>query len=211
MAEAISTPKLSGRALVLLAIIGLHVGFVAVLNSGLAIKAVEQAFGPIKTEMIEEQLDEEEAPPPPPPKIEVAPPPFVPPPDIVLDLPSDAPATTAITATTQKPVAKPPPPAPVARVGPRQNPRRPIVYPDYPPQSKRLGEEGTTVLRMWILEDGKVGKAEVLQSSGFPRLDEAAVKQALRAWKFMPGTENGKPVAMQLDLKVKWQIKVEKG
>ncbi len=211
MTAAISTPKLSQQALVFLLIAGLHVGFVVVLNASLVLKKVEDAFRPIETKMIDEEINEEEAPPPPPPKIEVEPPPFVPPPDIVLDLPSDAPATTAITAVTQKPVVKPPPPPPVARVAPRQNPRRPIIYPDYPPQSKRLGEEGTTVLRMWILADGKVGKAEILTSSGFPRLDEAAVKKALRAWKFIPGTENGKPAVMQLDLKVKWQIKVEKG
>ncbi|MBM4196484.1 MAG: energy transducer TonB [Gammaproteobacteria bacterium] len=211
MALAISTPTLPRRALVFAAIVALHVGFVLVLNSGLAIKAVEQAFGPIKTEMIEEVVDDEEAPPPPPPKIEVAPPPFVPPPDIAIDLPVETTTTTAITATTKKPVVKPPPPAPVARVAPRQNPRRPIIYPDYPPQSKRLGEEGTTTLRMLILPDGRVGKCEVLVSSGFPRLDEAAVKQALRSWRFLPGTENGKPAAMDLDLRVKWQIKVEKG
>jgi protein TonB len=211
MAEALSTPVLSRRALVFAIIVLLHVGFVVVLNSGLNFKAVEQVFGPIKTEMIEEVVDEDEAPPPPPPKIEVAPPPFVPPPDIAIDLPAETSTSTAIVATTQKPVVKPPPPPPSVRVAAKQNPRRPIIYPDYPPQAKRLGQEGTTVLRMYIEADGKPSKCDVQTSSGFPMLDEAAVKQCLRAWKFLPATENGKPLADWMPLRVKWQIKVEKG
>lgn len=202
---------LSRRALVFVAIVALHVGFVYVLNAGLATKAVEMIVGPIETKMIEEVVEEEDKPPPPPPKIETTPPPFVPPPDISIDLPVETTQTTAITATTQKPVAKPPPaPVAVQRTPPQQNKRRPLVEPDYPPQSKRLGEEGATVLRLYILEDGRVGDAQVAQSSGFPRLDEAAVKHAKRAWKFIPGTENGKPVAMWYEFRVVWKIEKER-
>jgi len=209
MAVATSTPMLSRRALVFVLIVALHVGFVYVLNSGLATQAVEVFTGPIETKMIEELTEEEDKPPPPPPKIEVTPPPFVPPPDIQIDLPVDRAPTTAITATTQKPVVKPPPPAAVVRVPPQQNKRRPLIEPDYPPQSKRLGEEGATVLRLYILEDGRVGEAQVAQSSGFQRLDDAAVKHAKRSWRFVPGTENGKPVAMWYEFRVVW--KIEKG
>lgn len=201
---------LSRRALVFLGIVGLHVGFVYVLNAGLAKQAVEVVFGPIETKMIEEEITEEEKPPPPPPEIETAPPPFVPPPDIAIDVPVETSTTTAITATTQKPVAKPAPPPQVVRVPPKQNPRRGLVEPDYPPQSKRLGEEGATVLRLYILEDGRVGDAQVAKSSGFPRLDEAAVKHAKRAWRFIPGTENGKPVAMWYEFRVVWKIEKER-
>lgn len=211
MAATISTPMLSRRALVFLVIVGLHVGFVYVLNAGLATQAVEAVFGPIETKMIEEVKEEEDKPPPPPPKIEVAPPPFVPPPDIVIDLPVETTKTTAITATTKKPVAKPPPaPVAVKRIPPQQNKRRPLIEPDYPPQSKRLGEEGATVLRLYILEDGRVGEAQVAQSSGFPRLDEAAVKHAKRSWRFIPGTEDGKPVAMWYEFRVVWKIEKER-
>lgn len=210
MADAISTPMLSRRALVFLGIVFLHVGFVYVLNAGLAQQAVEIIYGPIETKMIEEVKDEEDKPPPPPPKLETTPPPFVPPPDIAIDLPVESTSTTAITATTQKPVAKPPPAAPSTKTPPRVNPKRPLVQPEYPPQSKRLGEEGATVLRLYILEDGRVGEAEVSKSSGFPRLDEAAVKNAKRSWKFLPATDGGKPVAMWYEFRVVWKIETEK-
>jgi protein TonB len=200
----------SRRALVFVAIVALHIGFIWGLNAGLAHQAVEAVFGPIETKMIEEPDIEEDKPPPPPPKIEVAPPPFVPPPDIAIDLPVESKATTAITATTQKPVAKPAPPPKTDRIPPRANPRRPLVEPDYPPQSKRLGEEGATILRLYITEEGRVAEAQIAKSSGFPRLDEAAVKHALRAWKFLPGTEGGKPVAMWYDFRVVWKIEKER-
>lgn len=200
---------ISRRALVFLLIVGLHVGFVYVLNAGLATKAVEFVVGPIETKMIEEIVEEEDKPPPPPPKIETTPPPFVPPPDIVINLPAETSKTTAITATTKKPVAKPPPPPKVNKVPPRQNPRRPLIEPSYPAQSKRLGEEGATVLRLYIDEDGGVADAQVSKSSGFPRLDEAAVKHAKRSWRFLPGMEDGKPVAMWYEFRVVW--KIEKG
>lgn len=202
---------LSRRALVFIGIVFLHVGFVWVLNAGLATKTVEAVFGPIETKMIEEVKDEEEKPPPPPPKIETTPPPFVPPPDIAIDLPVETAPTRAITATTQKPVVKPPPPpAQVTRVPPKQNPRRPmpITNEDYPPQSKRLGEEGVTLVRLLVLADGSIGNVQVAKSSGFPRLDETAVRK-LKRWRVNPGTENGKPVDMWMDLRVVWKIENE--
>jgi protein TonB len=36
----------------------------------------------------------------------------------------------------------------------------------------------------------------VKQSSGFPKLDEAAVREVKRSWRLVPGTEGGKPVPM---------------
>jgi protein TonB len=206
MAYALSAPYSPRRLLVLAGIVGLHVLFVYALNAGLGKKVVEVLAGPVDVEFIEEIEEVEEKPPPPPPKIEVAPPPFVPPPDIAIDLPVDAPPARAITnVTTVKPVAKPPPAADVV-VGPRPNPRRPVSEPDYPPMSKRLGEEGSVVLELYVLEDGRVGDARLKTTSGFPRLDEAAIKHVKRAWRLMPGTKNGKPVPMWYPYKITFKI-----
>lgn len=211
MAAAISTPMLSRRALVFVGIVLLHVGFVWVLNAGLAHQAVEMIYGPFETKIIEEIQEEQDEPPPPPPAIETTPPPFVPPPDIAIDLPvQTTTTTTAITATTQKPPEvrpAPPPPPTVVKVAPRVDPRRavPITTDDYPPQSARLGEEGVTVVNLYILENGRVGDVQIKQSSGFERLDNVALRK-LRRWRVTPGTEDGKPVAMWMEYRVVWKV-----
>ncbi|GFE83058.1 hypothetical protein GCM10011487_50580 [Steroidobacter agaridevorans] len=169
------------------------------LNSGLSHQIIDVVLGPIETRMIEEAPKQEEPPPPPPPKIET-PPPFVPPPEIDIAITPDAPPTNAIQQTTNvKPTAPPPPvaqPAPVARTAPKSDSRRPLTQPEYPPSSRRAGEAGTVILEVYVLENGRVGEARVKQSSGFPRLDEAAVREVKRSWRLVPGTENGKPVPM---------------
>ena len=196
--------------MVLAGIVVLHVVFVWALNAGLGKQVVDYVSGPVDVEFIEDIEEVEDKPPPPPPKIETTPPPFVPPPDIAIDLPVETSTTTAITnVTTVKPVAKPPPAPAEVVVGPRSNPKRPVSEPDYPPMSKRLGEEGSVVLELYVMEDGRVGEAKLKTSSGFPRLDEAAIKHVKRSWRLLPGTKNGKPVPMWYPFKV--TFKIEKG
>jgi periplasmic protein TonB len=200
---------LTRRTLVFVLIVLLHVGMVWALNSGLSQRVVQVVLGPIETRMIDEAPKVDEPPPPPPPKIET-PPPFVPPPEVAIDIPMDvAPATAITQTTTQKPVAQPPiqPKAPaVPTTAPKVDPRRPPTKPDYPASSRRAGEAGTVVLDLYILPNGRVGDAKVQKSSGFPRLDEAAVKEAKRSWRFKPGTENGQPVAMWHSTKVTFNL-----
>ncbi len=197
-APAQDSTFLTRRGLVFILIVALHAGMYYVLNSGLSKHLVDVVLGPIETRMIEEAPDTDEPPPPPPPKIET-PPPFVPPPEVAIEIPQEA-ATTAIqTVTNVRPTAPPPPvakPAPVPRTAPKSDPRRPLSQPEYPPSSRRAGEAGTVILEVYVLENGRVGEARVKQSSGFPRLDEAAVREVKRSWRLVPGTENGKPVPM---------------
>jgi periplasmic protein TonB len=189
---------LTRRGLVFVAIVALHAGMYGVLNSGLSQHLVDVVLGPIETRMIEEAPDTDEPPPPPPPKIET-PPPFVPPPEVSIELPAETTQSTAIqTVTNVRPTAPPPPVAQptVPRTAPRSDTRRPLSQPEYPPSSRRAGEAGTVILEVYVLETGRVGEARVKQSSGFPRLDEAAVREVKRSWRLVPGTENGKPVPM---------------
>src|SRR5262245_5285637 len=126
MAYAADASFLSRRSLVFIAIVAVHVGFFWALESGLSHKMVQKVFGPLVADVIQEDVKKEDEPPPPPPKIE-QPPPYVPPPEIAIELPSEAPAATAITTTTNvRPVAPPveAPPKP-AGVKPRIDPRRP--------------------------------------------------------------------------------------
>lgn len=199
-APAADSSLFTRRGLVLAIIIALHVGMFWLLNSGLSHQIIDVVLGPMETKMIEEAPKQDEPPPPPPPKIET-PPPFVPPPEIDIAIAPDAPPTNAIQQTTNERPVSPPPiatpaPAPVPRTAPRSDSRRPLTQPEYPPSSRRAGEAGTVILEVLVLENGRVGDARVKQSSGFPRLDEAAVREVKRSWRLVPGTENGKPVQM---------------
>ncbi len=188
------------RTLAFVLVVLIHAGFFYVLNSGLGAKLVQVITGPVQTEIIDEPKDEENEPPPPPPDIE-APPPYVPPPDFAIELPSAPAQTTAITNTTSvRPTAPPPTKAP-ERASVKTPPSTTgkgarITQPEYPPSSRRAGEEGTVTLQVYVLETGKAGEVKVSKSSGFPKLDEAAVREVQRTWRFVPGKEDGKPVAM---------------
>jgi protein TonB len=196
-APAQDSTFLTRRGLVFFLIVALHVFMYYILNSGLSQHLVDVVLGPIETRMIEEAPKTDEPPPPPPPKIET-PPPFVPPPEVAIDIPQEAASTAIQTVTNVRPTAPPPPvqAAPVPRTAPKSDPRRPLSQPEYPPSSRRAGEAGTVILEVYVLETGRVGEARVKQSSGFPRLDEAAVREVKRSWRLVPGTENGKPVPM---------------
>ena len=61
--------------------------------------------------------------------------------------------------------------------------------------SRRRGEQGKVVVAVLIGVDGSAEKAEIRVSSGFARLDEAALQTAL-AWRYVPGKLGGVPQAM---------------
>lgn len=62
--------------------------------------------------------------------------------------------------------------------------------PVYPRISQRMGEQGQVMLRVLISPEGTVLKADIRKSSGFDRLDKAAV-DAVKKARFKPYTENG--------------------
>lgn len=109
-------------------------------------------------------------------------------------------------AAPAAPAAPPAPPAPARVELPSsdadylQNPQ-----PPYPPISKRLGEQGKVVVRVLIGTDGQAQKAEVAESSGYDRLDRAAVATVLK-WRYVPGKRNGVPEAMWYRVPIKFEL-----
>lgn len=67
--------------------------------------------------------------------------------------------------------------------------------PAYPALSRRLGEQGRAVVRVLIGADGLPQKAELHSSSGFERLDRAALDTVMR-WRYVPGKRGDVPEAM---------------
>ena len=66
--------------------------------------------------------------------------------------------------------------------------------PLYPPVSRRRSEEGKVFLLVHVSVQGAAEQVEIKQSSGFARLDEAALS-AVRQWRFIPARRGDQPVA----------------
>lgn len=81
-----------------------------------------------------------------------------------------------------------------------QNPK-----PRYPDQSRRLNEQGTVVLRVLIGTDGTAHQADIKQSSGFERLDQAALATVLQ-WRYVPGKRAGLPETMWFTLPINFVL-----
>lgn len=96
------------------------------------------------------------------------------------------------------------PPAPVV-IEPRIDARRGLSEPYYPPQVIREGGEGTVLLSIYILADGRVGEVKLDRSSGHTKLDESALREA-KKWRFVPGSSDGKPMAMWKQLPVTFRL-----
>jgi len=96
------------------------------------------------------------------------------------------------------------PPAP-AIVEPRIDARRGLSEPYYPVDVIRGGGEGTVVISIYILADGRVGEVKLISSSGIPKLDQSAMREA-KKWRFVPGTSDGQPMAMWKQLPVTFRL-----
>ena len=66
--------------------------------------------------------------------------------------------------------------------------------PEYPPISRRLGEQGSVIAaKCWSSVGGRVLDEKVVQSSGSERLDQAALAGVKANYRFVPGTLDGEP------------------
>jgi periplasmic protein TonB len=117
--------------------------------------------------------------------------------------PAPAPVAPPAPAAVQAPAAPPPPPRierPSSDAGYLQNPP-----PRYPPLSKRMGEQGRVLVRVLIGADGLPQRAELKASSGYERLDNAAIEYLMRC-RFTPGQVGGVPQAMWHDAPVNYVL-----
>jgi protein TonB len=83
---------------------------------------------------------------------------------------------------------------------------RTITRPPYPPVSRRLGEIGTVSLRLMVSEEGTVTDAIIVRSSGFARLDEAAVSWITAHWRYKPATRDGQRVTSIVNATMKFEL-----
>lgn len=77
--------------------------------------------------------------------------------------------------------------------------------PVYPALSQRLGEQGKVVIRVLIGKDGTALQADIQQSSGFDRLDQAALR-AVMGWRYVPGQRGGIAQDMWFNVPVNFSL-----
>jgi len=199
-------------------VVAVHLALVYALVAGLAQRTVVVAHAPIETRIL--PPDQPTLPPPaPPPKLAPPPPLYVPPPTVHLAPPPPAPGR-AVTAVT---TVKPPEPAPVAvapappaataappHVPVRVQPRIDMAHsrePEYPPMSRRLGEQGSLVVQVRVEPDGRPSDVKLIESSGSARLDAAALAGIRADYRFVPATVDGQPVAEWITFRFVWKLK----
>ena len=78
-----------------------------------------------------------------------------------------------------------------------------LSRPIYPSETIRARKQADVLLRVLVGESGYPKKVEILKSSGFANLDEAAVK-TVRSWKFIPAKRDGKLIEGFIDVPVKF-------
>jgi protein TonB len=81
------------------------------------------------------------------------------------------------------------------------------VKAEYTQEAKDAGIQGSVVLDAEVLADGTVGDVKVKQSLDTKYgLDDQAVK-AVKQWTFEPGTRDGKPVPVRVDIEMTFTLK----
>jgi len=76
--------------------------------------------------------------------------------------------------------------------------------PGYTLEARRAKRQGVVVLSVVVDPQGDVSEMRVVRGLGYG-LNEKAV-EAVRAWKFKPGTRDGVPVAVLITVEVAFRL-----
>ncbi len=77
--------------------------------------------------------------------------------------------------------------------------------PIYPREAARRGEEGDVGLLIHITPAGIPAAVDIVRSSGYRALDDAA-RNAVLGWHFHPGMQDGRPVDSDFKLQVRFRV-----
>jgi protein TonB len=198
----------SPRSWALAIIALLHLGFFWALTNGLSTSMITKVFSPLPPQYIAPTVK----PTPPPPKpIDYE---FKPTPVTVTHVEPNP--LIDIRETETAPIVAPIPTPPNTFGGGDVAPPEPVVVeprigarglsePYYPPDVIRRGGEGTVLLSIYILADGRVGDVKLERSSGHTKLDDSAMREA-KKWRFVPGTRDGAPVSMWKQVPITFRL-----
>jgi TonB family protein len=201
----------SGRGATFLLVAALHAAVLCGLAVGLSSKFTKVIPTPFVAKYIEKKLPSIDLPPLTEPNwstVIVDRPPVDPLPPIEREFP---PPGDAKGMTTEEPRTDvPPPPQPkVNRVPGEPGKGFPNTADFYPTASIRLGEMGVAAVRACVDGNGRLtSDPAIVQSTGKPRLDEAALRLARAgSGHYRATTEDGKPVSSCYSFGIRFDLK----
>jgi TonB family protein len=204
---------LARRSITLFLVAGLHIGLFYALMTGLTFQIIKEMPTSFQTRLLPPPQALPLPPPPPPqltkPSIDI-PPPLFPPTegasenrDIVAEPPS----------LTSRPDPAPEiPPQEVVRVQGGPGSGFPNTDDYYPSSAKRMEEQGVTTVRVCVGANGRLTSVPTIaQSSGSPRLDDAALLLAKAgSGHYRAATEDGRPVNSCYAFRVRFALRAER-
>lgn len=96
-------------------------------------------------------------------------------------------------------------PHPVVRTGPKMATAEDMLRPPYPAAKRDAGEEAALTLKLTIDDRGRVTSVEPVGKAD-PAFLASARAHLLRAWRFEPATEDGKPVASVKTITLRFKL-----
>jgi protein TonB len=134
--------------------------------------------------------------------------PRVPMPDIPIEIPMEPPITADVRPIEDIPIGSTTGSAVTEAPGTSvmQDSRHPLTQPAYPPASKRDGEQGAGIVEVLVLPNGRVGDVRIASTTGYERLDRAAILEAKQSWRFKPATRAGEAVAQWYRVRVVFKL-----
>lgn len=184
------------------AVIAIHAIVLYVISVSMGMVEVPKFAEPITAVFIPETQEVKAEPEEPviEPEIAEVTPMEEPPPLIDFDVPIAPPAENPMPVESASAIA-----ATAASNAPRELKTSQRVEPAYPPSSRRLGEQGTVTLKVLVDEKGRPKDVVVGQSSGFPRLDQAAM-EAVRRWRFVAATDGATPISTWTQVAITFRL-----
>ena len=77
--------------------------------------------------------------------------------------------------------------------------------PAYPPRAVQDGDQGSVILRIHITADGSATGVDIVRTSGYGLLDEAA-ERAVGHWHFVAAREAGRAISSTMLLKIRFVL-----
>jgi protein TonB len=78
--------------------------------------------------------------------------------------------------------------------------------PVYPLEARQKEYQGEVLLKVEVLQNGRVGEVEVEKSSGYEVLDQSALA-TVKKWRFIPAKKGGVAIPCWVNIPFKFQLR----